>query len=64
MSKPQVGWWYFFCCEDDLAQIESEQELADLLECDKERAEDGINPHSYFPTREEALAAGRKVTVL
>lgn len=46
-SKPQVGWWAFFCCEEDLSEIESEDELEDLLETE--------TVYYFFPTREAAL---------
>jgi len=59
-SDPQVGWWYYFCCEEDLRQIETEEELKTVL---KERADSQLDSPSYcalfysiLPTRDEALA--------
>lgn len=29
---PKVGDWYAFCCDDDLHQIETEEELREIIE--------------------------------
>ena len=56
---PRVGDWYTFCCEEDLAQIHDEQELAELLEEDAEAIADD-EPwlcFKYFATYFDAIDA-------
>lgn len=56
MSKPKVGWWASFCCEEDLHQIKDEADLAEHLEEDSDDKEDGIHGYDYWHTKEEALS--------
>lgn len=48
--NPQVGWYTTICCTMDLCQIESEAELARMLE---NADEDG---RRFWSTKEAALA--------
>lgn len=56
--EPQVGDWYFCCCEADLYQISGEAELAEVRAylADDDPATVGIRP-KVFPTYEEARRA-------
>jgi hypothetical protein len=46
----KIGHWYTFCCERDLTQIASEEELEEVR---NDLLEDGMN--KVWETKEEAL---------
>jgi hypothetical protein len=50
--KPKVGHWYTFCCEEDLKQIETDEELAEVV---AETYDDGSPLYRFWPTREAAM---------
>ena len=49
---PQLGYWTAECCELDLYQIKTKQELADALE---RYHDDEMGPLMVWPTKDEAL---------
>lgn len=51
--EPRVGDWYAFCCEDDLHQVVSEDELAGIADF----AEDHGWGAGMWVSREAALEA-------
>ena len=58
IPEPQVGWWTTICCEEDLQQIETEEQLLDLMARVKEDIEDeGFTHRQFWPTKEAALRA-------
>jgi hypothetical protein len=56
-ATPEVGWWATFCCEEDLHQIETAEDLAEHLEEDAEQLDEFDRPFwRYWPTKDAALA--------
>jgi len=56
-ERPKVGDWYAFCCEEDLKQIETEDELTEALEENAEWLDEFDWPfYRFFTTREDAVA--------
>lgn len=53
MTEPEVGWWYTYCCEEDLWQIEDEEDLESVLESIEEGP--AFAPVVLCETRVEAL---------
>ena len=55
----KIGWWYTYCCPEDLYPIETAEELADVVDDLREQAVaedyDGV-PVRVWPTLEAALA--------
>lgn len=51
---PEIGWWYAECCRQDLYQIETEEDLRDVLKAIKDHNADGFTLQ-VWPTKEEAL---------
>ncbi len=61
-SAPEVsvGWWYSCCCEEDLYQIKTEEELANLRADVKKGEQDPDGPmlvYDCWPTLDAALTA-------
>ncbi len=61
-SAPEVsvGWWYSVCCEEDLDQIKTEEELAEMREYDREEEADpdgAMLTYNCWPTLDAALDA-------
>lgn len=48
--EPKIGLWYTFCCELDITQILSEDEIAFLVDHIEE-----CGPMEFYETREEAI---------
>ena len=61
--KPEVGQWYSRCCEEDLYQIETEEDVREIEE-ELEEFEGLCVTVRVWPTREEALADLAKVRTL
>lgn len=50
------GWWYSFCCEEDLYQLKTVDDISDLLQ-EYTDDDDGVMVDLHFwPTRQDALA--------
>jgi len=50
IREPQIGLWWTFCCEQDLAQIETQEEIQGILLDRKLWYNSRV-----WPTKEEAL---------
>ena len=52
VTEPKIGYWYTYCCDLDLKQIDTEEELANVIE---DMTDDCFQP-TIWATKEEALA--------
>ena len=58
LSKLKVGMWYAHCCHEDLSQIETGEELDDLIEentPDEDGEIESCNHAEFWETKLDAL---------
>ena len=48
VTKPEIGHWYFFCCEHDLYQIENAEDIEEVMR-------DDVVNYQVFASKESAL---------
>ena len=55
VDEVRPGWWYSFCCEEDLYQLNSFEQISDLIQ-EYTDDDDGVMVDLHFwPSKEEAL---------